>query len=171
MLYQRNGIRIVYCLVTVGLVVSLWWGLAALSGWGKKRAATQLNEKLELAGALRAGSPQFDLYREHIAIAPPHVEVAAVADDLNVELIATVRNKTGRIIKGLEVRGIVADPQGRVSTQVAVIIPTQQTVMEPNEAINARLLFPGVRLETSPANMRVEVTGVLFDCPDGRDCS
>ena len=75
-----------------------------------------------------------------------------------------MRNSTGRVIKGLEVRGTVIDSQGGpLSEQVAVIIPTQQTAIEPDEAINARLLLADIRPETTLANVRVEVTGVIFD--------
>ena len=69
-----------------------------------------------------------------------------------------------RTAKGLEVRGRVVDPQWwPVSERVAVIIPTQQTALEPNEAIKARLLLEGVRPDVTRAGVRVEVTGVIFD--------
>lgn len=75
-----------------------------------------------------------------------------------------MRNDTGRVIKGLEVRGTVVDSQGSSLSELgAVVIPTEQTAIEPNEAIKARLLLEGFGPEANQAGVRMEVTGVIFD--------
>jgi hypothetical protein len=98
-------------------------------------------------------------------IGQPRVTVAPhAASGPALELIASVRNDTGRVIKGLEMRGTVVGPEGRpVSDRVAVIIPTQQTAIEPNEEINARLLVENDRPKANHTGVRVEVTGLIFD--------
>lgn len=145
------------------LAVALWTGLAELVKLDQARRLT--GEELLPAGALRAGAAEFEQYRERIVIGEPHALVATHApNDLALELTASVRNDTGRVIKGLEVRGTVVDTQGSpMNERVAVIIPTQQTALEPNEAIKARLLLEGVRPEATRVGSRVEVTGVIFD--------
>ncbi len=66
----------------------------------------------------------------------------------------------------LAMRGAVVDSQRTpVSERVAVLIPTQQTAIEPNEAIKSRLLLKGIKPEASRADVRMEVTEVIFDWP------
>ena len=50
-----------------------------------------------------------------------------------------------------------------LSELMAVIIPAQQTAIEPNEAIKARLMLEGFGPEAVQAIVRMEVTGVIFD--------
>ena len=47
--------------------------------------------------------------------------------------------------------------------RTAVIIPTRQTVLEPNEVIKARILLEDIRMDVKRANIRMEVTRALFD--------
>lgn len=145
------------------LAVTLWKGLTELARLDQSRPTS--GEEQTLAGALRAGALEFDEYRERIVIEHPQAIVARrAASDLALELTATVRNDTGRIIKGLEVCGKVIDSQGSpLSELIAVVIPTQQTAIEPNEVIKARLLLEGVGPEAAQAGVRMEVTGVIFD--------
>jgi hypothetical protein len=145
------------------LAITLWKGFAELARLDRSRPSPGVEQRLE--GALRVGAQEFDEYRERIVIEHPLAIVAPRGDsDLALELTATVRNDTGRIIKGLEVRGTVVDSQGiPLSELVAVVIPTQQTAIEPNEAIQARLLLEGVGPEAAQVGVRMEVTGVIFD--------
>lgn len=145
------------------LAITLWKGFAELARLDQSRPAPGLEQRLE--GALRAGALEFDEYRERIVIEQPQAIVARRdASDLALELTATVRNGTGRIIKGLEVRGTAVDSQGSpLSELIAIVIPTQQTAIEPDEAIKVRLLLRGVRPEAAQADLRMGVTGVIFD--------
>jgi hypothetical protein len=118
-----------------------------------------------LEGALRTGHWEFEQYRDRIVIEQPQALAAAhTTDDLALELMASVRNDTGRVIKWLEVRGTVVDPHGgTMSERVAVVIPAQQTAIEPNEAIKARVMLAGFNPEALHGGVRLEVTGVIFD--------
>jgi hypothetical protein len=154
---------IVGLLLAILLSIILRDGFAELTKPEPPRPASGEGQRLE--AALRAGALEFEQYRERIVIEQPRVIAASPAtSDLALELTASVRNETGRIIRGLEVRGTVIDQQrGVVSERISVIIPTQQTAIEPNEVINARLLLEGLRLAATHAGARVEVTGVIFD--------
>ena len=150
------------------MLLYLFIGLLAITLWkwfAELARHERSSREQPLAGALRAGSLEFDEYRERIVIGQPQATVASTtATGPAMVLTAAVRNDTGRVIKGLEVRGTVVDRQGGVvSEPVTVIIPTQQTAIEPNEAIRARLLLEGLRPETTHASVRVEVTGVIFE--------
>lgn len=150
-----------------GILFYLFAGILAITllKWFAEMARPDRSSRQQpLAGALRAGAREFDEYRDRIVIGQPRATVASHTNNNALELIATVRNDTGRVIKGLEVRGSVVDHEGRpVSERIAVIIPTQQTVIEPNEEINARLLLEDIRPEATRASVRLEVTGVLWE--------
>jgi hypothetical protein len=152
----------------LGMLLYLFVGLLAITLWkgfAELARHEQSSQQQPLAGALRAGALEFDEYRDRIVIGQPQATVASHANSgIALELIATVRNDTARVIKGLEVRGSVVDHEGRsMSERVAVIIPTQQTAIEPNEEINARLLLEGVSPEATRAGVRMEVTGVVLE--------
>ena len=152
-----------FCLIALLLAISLRNGFVESARLDRLRPSPGVGQRLE--GALRAGTPEFDEYRERIVIEQPQAVVARrAASDLALELTAAVRNDTGRTIKGLEVCGTLVDSRGNpLSELVAVIIPTQQTAIEPSEAIKARLLLEGVGPEAAQAGVRMEVTGVIFD--------
>ncbi|MGH9852061.1 MAG: hypothetical protein ACREBD_19670 [Blastocatellia bacterium] len=163
MIVKEPMLGIMFYLLACLLVVVLGTGLVELTRLDQSRPSSGGEQPLE--GALRAGALEFEQHRERIVIEQPQAIVAShAAGGLALELTATVRNNTGRVIKGLEVRGTAVDRQGgAVSERVAVIIPTQQTAIEPNEAIKARLLLKDIRPEASHAGVRMEVTGVIFD--------
>lgn len=162
-LTKESTLGILGLLLAILLALALREGFVKLTKPGQSHLAPGAIQRLE--GALRTGHGEFEQYRDRIVIEQPQALAAArTTDDLALELSASVRNDTGRVIKGLEVCGTVANPQGSpLSELVAVIIPTQQTVLEPDEAINARLLLEGVVIEAAQADVRIEVTGVIFD--------
>jgi len=169
-LTKESTLGILGLLLAILLALALREGFVKLTKPGQSHLAPGAIQRLE--GALRTGHGEFEQYRDRIVIEQPQALAAArTTDDLALELSASVRNHTGRVIKGLEVRGTVVGEQGElVSEQIAVIIPTQQTAIEPNEAVNARFLLEGVRPEAARASVRLEVTGVIFDCPAQANC-
>ena len=50
-----------------------------------------------------------------------------------------------------------------MSERVAVVIPAQQTAIEPSEAIKARLLLADFSPEAPHGGVRVEATGMTFN--------
>src|SRR5262245_29214228 len=157
-----------------GLAFSLLAGIALLILWlmiagpvklDQSQPALGAQDKSRLEGAMRVGSPEFEQYRGRITLEQSQAMVAhRTLGDPVMELLAIVRNHTGRAINGLEMRGVVFDAQGfPVSERTAVIIPTQQTVLEPNEVIMARIFLEDIKSEVERAKIRMEVTGVRFD--------
>ncbi len=160
---NERALGMLFCLIVLFLAISLRDEFVESARLNRSRPSPGVEQRLE--GALRRGALEFDEYRERVVIEQPQAIVARRAtSDLALELTATVRNDTGRIIKGLEVRGTVVDSQGSpLNELVAVVIPAQQAAIEPNEAIKARLLLEGVRPDAARASVRMEVTGVIFD--------
>lgn len=153
----------IYLLATAVSVVILT-ALAALYVW-RQNHPLPVQEETRLEQALRAGSPDFDQYRERIKVEGLTAKQSSRAlGDIVMELTATVRNSTGRAINGLELRGAVVNAQGvPVGERTAVVIPGQQMSLKPDETMNVRLLIEGIKPEADRANLRLEVTGVRFD--------
>ena len=118
-----------------------------------------------LERALQPGQPEFEQFREQIVIEQlVGTEKVHPFNNLVVELMATVRNKTGRIISGLEMRGAILDAQNStVRERTVVVIPARQTVLEPDEAINVRILLESISKDSDRAHIVLEITGIRFD--------
>jgi hypothetical protein len=118
-----------------------------------------------LEKALQPGQSEFEQFREQIVIEQlVGTEKVHPFNNLAVEVRAIVRNKTGRIISGLEMRGAIQDTQNSIVRERAVVvIPAQQTVLEPDEAINVRILLENISKDSDRAQVVLEVTGIRFD--------
>lgn len=127
--------------------------------------ATYLRIEPQLRGALRPGAAGFEELSRRIEVEQPvAVEKLHLMNDTVIELTTTVRNKTGRTIRGLEMRGAVFDRQGELLRErTVVVIPSHQTALEPEEAISVRILLEGLGSEAEHASVLMEVTGVRVD--------
>ena len=122
-------------------------------------------ELVQLEGAERAGSPAFEQLSRGLNVAKPvALKSSDASGELLLQLNTTVRNDTGRRIKGLEMRGVVLNAHGsRVAERTVIPIPAQQTVLEPSEALNVRIQIQGITDDTERADIAVEVIAVLVD--------
>lgn len=118
-----------------------------------------------LERAIRPGAPEFEQLREKIVVEQlVAMEALHPFNDMAVEMNATVRNATGRTVSGLEMRGTVLDAQSSpLRERTVVVIPARQTALEPDEAINVRILLEGISPASERAGVLMEVTGVHFD--------
>lgn len=117
-----------------------------------------------LEESLRAGNPDFELLREKVVV--EHlvgVEKMHPLNDLAIELTATVTNNTGNTISGMELRGAIVDSHGSlVRERTVVVIPTRQTVLEPGEAMNVRILIENIDPDSERGHTSLEVTALRF---------
>lgn len=122
-------------------------------------------EEEQLHDALRAGVPEFDQYREQIKVeVVSATESPGPSGDIVAELTAIVSNITDRTISGLEMRGAVIDAQGSiVGERTAVIIPTRQGPLQPDETTAVRIILEGIKPEADRSNISMEVTGVRVE--------
>jgi len=118
-----------------------------------------------LETALYTGQPEFEQFREQIAIEQlVGKEKVHPLNNLAVEITALVRNDTGRKISGLEMRGAIRDAQNStVRERTVVVIPTRQTILEADEAINVRILLESIDKDSDRAHAVMEITGIRFD--------
>jgi hypothetical protein len=118
-----------------------------------------------LEGAIRPEMPGFEQFREKILIDQlAAFEAPRSLNDDTLEISATVRNTTDRSLSGLEMRGAIVDAQrSPMRERTVIVVPAQQTVLEPGEAINVRILLQGVSPETERSTVLMDVIGVRFD--------
>jgi hypothetical protein len=158
-----NSRRMIY-IVIIGVSVLLIAGLIYVA----TRPSTNGNaagQQQRLEGGLRAGSPEFEQYRERIVLDKPEAtEAARPIGDIVMRLTSTARNFTGRTINGLEVYAAVVDSQGKpVKERTVVAIPKPgQTELDPNRTIEVPVMLEGMKKEDDRANIKMEVTAVRF---------
>ena len=115
-----------------------------------------------LEESLRTGNPEFEPLREKILV--EHllgVEKMHPFNDLAVELTATVTNNTGGTISGMELRGAIMDSRGAlVRDRTVVVIPARQTVLEPDEVMNVRILIENIDPDAERGHLSLEVTAL-----------
>ena len=118
-----------------------------------------------LERALYTGQPDFEQFREQIVIEQVvGKEKVHPLNNLAVEITALVKNNTGRKISGLEMRGAIQDARNStVRERTVVVIPARQTILEPDEAINVRILLDSIDKDSDRAHAVMEVTGIRFD--------
>jgi hypothetical protein len=128
------------------------------------RASSRPTVEPTLAGAIRAGSPEFAEHTPKIFVEAPEADEAKRAlGDIIMNLQTTVRNFTGKTLTGLEIKGSVVDHQGKpVREQTVVVIPTRQPELESNHAMVVRIRLEGMTDSDDRANIKMEVTGFKF---------
>ncbi|HEV2707157.1 MAG TPA: zinc ribbon domain-containing protein [Pyrinomonadaceae bacterium] len=117
-----------------------------------------------LADALRPGSPEFEQYRERLVLEFDADQNAMTHEralgDVVVTMEPVVRNFTGRVVTGLELRATGLDLSNQViKERTFVVIPDRQPPLEPNRTTTPMLRFEGVKKDNIPASLKVEITG------------
>ena len=115
-----------------------------------------------LAGAIRAGSPDFEKYSKLIVLDEREADEARRAlGDIVMTLHATVRNFTGRTVTGLEVHGSVVDHDGKAVKEITVVVIPQpgRPELDPNKTMRASVMLEGFTDKDDRADFKMEVTG------------
>jgi len=121
-----------------------------------------------VAGAIRAGSPDFEKYRKQIVLDEPEADQGKRAlGDWVMNLNTTVRNFTGKTITGLEIWGAVVDHDGHPIRERTVVVipspvPTRPSELEPNKTLSVTIPLDRMTDEDDRANIRMEVRGFKF---------
>lgn len=149
-------------IIIVALVAAI---IIAIFFYFLMRASSSVRVEPTLAGAVRAGAPEFEQYKSKISVDEPvdATESKRALGDIVMNLQTNVRNFTGRTLKGLEVKGMVVDHQGQpVNQKTVVVIPTQQAELENNRTVAVNIMLEGMTDQDDRANIKVEVTGFIF---------
>lgn len=162
----RRIIFIVAGLIAIALIAGL---VVYLKTRPQPQPAAILDQKLD--GGIRAGSPEFEKYRELIKLDEVDAEYSnTVASGIQMRLATTVRNFTGRTINGLEMKGSVTDLNGKpIKERTMVVIPSGAIdELENNQTARAPITIPGFkgedsdRIESGQAKIKMEITAIKF---------
>ena len=117
-----------------------------------------------LQGAIRAGSPEFEKYKQGIVLEDPEAtEGKRALGDWVMTLKTTVRNVTGKTLSGLEVYAAVVDHQGKpVKERTVVVIPTRQPELPPNKTMEVPITLEGFKDTDDRANIKMALTAFKF---------
>jgi hypothetical protein len=142
--------------------------IALLVFWATRSDSDGAGQQPQLAGALRAGSPEFEQARGRIVVDfnpdDDAFESTRAVGDIVMTMRPKVRNFTGRTLGGLELQATVVDLDGNPVRQRTVIaVPTErQPELEQNKVMEVAIMMEGFKKDDVRANIRVEVTGVKF---------
>ncbi|HEY0083073.1 MAG TPA: hypothetical protein VGB61_09810 [Pyrinomonadaceae bacterium] len=142
--------------------------IALLVFWATRSRSDGAGQQPQLAGALRAGSPEFEQARGRIVVDfnpdDDAFESTRAVGDIVMTMRPKVRNFTGRTLGGLELQATVVDLDGNPVRQRTVIaVPTErQPELEQNKVMEVAIMMEGFKKDDVRANIRVEVTGVKF---------
>lgn len=157
----RRTVFIVAGIAAVLLIIGLVFYLKTRPE--PQQAAATVDQKLD--GGLRAGSAEFEKYRDLIKLDDPEAEEQeSLAGGLSMTLATTVRNFTGKVITGLEVKGTVVDLQGKpIKERTMIVIPSAGLAeLENNRTARIKVTIPGFKKEDVRANIKMDVTAVKF---------
>ena len=152
---RRTIIIIVAVIAAVG-IAALFYVLMRASGGGAVEPT--------LAGAIRAGSPEFEQYASKIVVDKPLAyESKRALGDIVMNLQTIIHNFSGRTLSGLEIKGIVVDHQGKpVNQRAIVVVPTRQPELENNRSMAVQVMLEGMTDKDDRANVKMEVSAFKF---------
>jgi len=153
---SRRKVIIIVALVAAIIIAVFFYVLMRASSGGRVEPT--------LAGAIRAGAPEFAQHHSKIAVDDPEAtEAKRALGDIVMNIKTNVRNFTGRTLTGLEVKGMVVDQQGNpVNQKTVVVIPINQPELENNRTIAVSIVLEGMTEQQDRANIKVEVTGFIL---------
>ncbi len=148
---------IIIVAVAAAVVIALFFYLLM-------RAGGSNGGEPRLAGAIRAGTPEFEQYKTQIVLDDPEAyESPRALGDIVMSLKTTVRNLSNKTLNGLEMRGVVVDGNGQpVKERTIIVIPTRQPELPPNKTMDVSIMLEGFKETDYRANIKMEVAAVKF---------
>lgn len=149
---------IIVVAVAAAVVIALFFALLMWSSGGNGTGEPRL------AGAIRAGTAEFEPYKSQILLDDPEAtEAKRALGDTVMSLSTTVRNLSNKTLTGLEVRGAVVDHQGQpVKERTVIVVPTRQAELAPNKTMPVTLMLEGMKDTDDRANIKMEIAAVKF---------
>lgn len=148
--------RMIYIAVALASALLIAGGV-----WLISRPKAQTADE-QLAGASRAGTPEFEQYRKLIDVDFDPDEDASIGEralgDLQVSMNPTVRNFTGKTVSGLEFHAAGYDLDKRTIRERTFV---KQLDLETNRVskLSIPITFPK---DNRPASLKLELTGFTF---------
>ncbi len=156
---RRKVFTIVGLLTAVLVAGMIFWATRARPG-GNGAPPVQP----QLAGAIRAGAPEFAQLRERVVVdfTPDDdaTESTRPLGDIVMVMTPKVRNFTGHTLTGLELQATVIGYAGApLQTRTVIVIPDRQPELDNNKVLEVPIRMEGLRKDDVRANIKIEVTG------------
>jgi flagellar basal body-associated protein FliL len=156
---SRRIIFIIVTVISLLLILGLFFWMRSASKTGAGDAQQQ-----RLEGGIRAGTPEFEQYRQKIVMDKPEAtEAKRPLGDTVMRLTTTVRNFSGRSLNGLEVYAAVVDIQGKpIKERTLAVIPARRPELDNNETLEVPITLEGFKDTDDRANIKMEITAIRF---------
>jgi hypothetical protein len=155
---ESNRTLIIIVAVSAAVLIAILFYLLMRAGSGSAGGPPVLE------GAVRSGSAEWQQHKDRIVVDSVEADEAKRAlGDTVMTLRGTVRNFTGRVLNGLEIRAAVVDHQNKaVKERTVIVIPTKQSELAPNRTLAVQVMLEGFKDTDDRANIKMEVTGFRF---------
>lgn len=125
-------------------------------------------QEVRLQNAVREGSPEFNSLRQKIAVQENRdftTDSRSTIGGIQMNLVAIVRNFTGKTLTGLEVVASVIDENGGViKEKTAIVIPSGQiSKIENNNSGPITVIISGFSPQDKRADFKFRVTGIKVE--------
>jgi hypothetical protein len=159
---KKRGVNPIFLIGVIVGVLAIGGAIYLLSF--KPPMAEQTAKLLE--GAYREGSPEFAALNKDIIIATDDntVESPMGLGTVSMFIKGKVRNKGTRNISTLEVNVAVVTQKNEVLREKRIlVVPIQQPILAPDQAIPITLTLDGFDRKDDRANIRWKVTAIKAD--------
>ena len=145
---------LVAVLIVAGGILLIW----------KLQPSMQEQQDQALAGALREGTPEFDVLTRRI-IAETNEEKTwsspVGTGGIMMNIAGRIRNNGDKVITGLEIKVSVVDIAGKViKDNTLLVVPNQKKTFAPKEQMDVTVRIDGFRPDDDRANIRWKVTAI-----------
>jgi hypothetical protein len=129
----------------------------------RQRAIEAPPSQPSLPDASRAGSPEFEAYRQLIHIESEPEGSENLLGQVLVAVKGILRNRGDRTLTGVEVRAVVLDADGnQIGDRIATPVPRQRPQLGPGESMLVQVRVDNVPAGANPVAARLELSGLRF---------
>lgn len=133
----------------------------------KLQPSMQEQQEQALAGAVREGSPEFEVLTKRI-VAETDAENTWFSPvgtgTVMMNIAGKIRNYSDKSLTGLEIRVSVVDSSNKVvKDKTVAVIPTQAKKLDPKQEMNVTIAIEGFSPDDDRANIRWKVTAIKVE--------
>jgi hypothetical protein len=150
--------------VLLGALVVAVLVVAAVAAFLVFRPSKQQVVEQQLQGAVREGTPEFEVLTKKIAIQTDDertMESPTGMGTITMFIAGKIRNFTGKTLTGLEIKVTVIDQLNKpVKEKILTVIPAQQERLETNQTMSVSVMMEGFSKDDDRALVRWKVTAI-----------
>ena len=130
----------------------------------KYQPSMQEQQEQMFAGALREGSPEFDVVTKKIIIENDEentIQSPIGLGTVMMSIAGNIRNNSDKALTGLEIRVSVLDSFDKVvKDKMLIVVPTQQKKLEPKGEMHVTVRIDGFDKKDDRARIKWKVTAI-----------